>query len=200
MNKILLSLLTISLVSVVAVGATRAYFSDNETSTGNSFTAGTLDLNLDGTNANVVKFSLTNLVPGNSGTAYWTIKNVGNVNGYLDMESKTVVNDDNNCNEPENLVDSGNCGAGQGELGANTNVVLFVDDDHDGVVDSGDVSLFTGTLDGLVAATIANIPLNANTEKYVSMNWIIPSTVENIIQSDSATFSATFELGQITGQ
>ena len=40
MNKILLSLLTISLVSVVAVGATRAYFSDNETSTGNSFTAG----------------------------------------------------------------------------------------------------------------------------------------------------------------
>ena len=100
-----------------------------------------IELNLDGTNANVVKFSLTNLVPGNSGTAYWTIKNVGNVNGYLDMESKTVVNDDNNCNEPENLVDSGNCGAGQGELGANTNVVLFVDDDHDGVVDSGDVSL-----------------------------------------------------------
>lgn len=199
MNKILLSLVTISLVSVVAVGATRAYFSDTETSTGNSFTAGTLDLNLDGANTNVVKFSLTNLVPGNSGTGYWTIKNVGNINGYLDLESKTVVNDDNNCNEPENLVDSG-CGVGQGELGANTNVVLFVDDNHNGVVDGVDVSLFTGTLDGLVAATVADISLNANTEKYVSMNWTIPSTVENIIQSDSATFSATFELGQTTDQ
>lgn len=159
-----------------------------------------MDLNLDGANTNVVKFSLTDLVPGNSGTGYWTIKNVGNINGYLDLESKTVANDDNNCNEPENLVDSGNCGAGQGELGANTNVVLFVDDNHDGVVDGGDAPLFTGTLNGLVAATVANIPLNANTEKYVSMNWTIPSTVENIIQSDSATFSATFELGQTTGQ
>lgn len=156
-------------------------------------------MNLDGANTNIVKFSLTNLVPGNSGTGYWTIKNVGNVNGYLDLESKTVVNDDNNCNEPENLVDS-SCGAGQGELGANTTVVLFVDDNHNGVVDSGDAPLFTGTLDGLVAATVADIPLNANAEKYVSMNWTIPSTVENIIQSDSATFSATFELGQTTGQ
>ncbi|MDO8515027.1 MAG: TasA family protein [bacterium] len=199
MQKIILSLLVLGLAGTVAIGATRAYFSDVETSTGNTFAAGTFDLNLDGGNINVVKFSLSNLVPGNSGTAYWTVKNVGNVNGYLDLESKTVVNDDNSCNEPEGLVDT-TCGAGEGDLGANTNITLFVDVNHDGVVDGGDVSLYTGTLNGLVAATVADISLNANTEKYISMNWAIPVAVENIIQSDSTTLGMTFELGQTTGQ
>lgn len=50
MNKILISLLTIALVSVVAVGATRAYFTDTATSTGNTFTSGTLDLKLSDAN------------------------------------------------------------------------------------------------------------------------------------------------------
>jgi len=47
MKKILLSLLTVALVSAAAVGATRAYFSDTETSEGNTFVAGALDLKVD---------------------------------------------------------------------------------------------------------------------------------------------------------
>lgn len=47
MKKILLSLLSIGAVAVVAVAATGAFFSDTETSTGNTFQAGTLDLQVD---------------------------------------------------------------------------------------------------------------------------------------------------------
>jgi len=46
MKKILLSVLTIGLVSAIAFGATRAYFSDTETSAGNTFTAGSIDLGI----------------------------------------------------------------------------------------------------------------------------------------------------------
>lgn len=47
MKKILLSLSMIAVVAVVGVGATGAFFSDSETSTGNTFTAGAIDLGVD---------------------------------------------------------------------------------------------------------------------------------------------------------
>ena len=46
MKKIILSLAIVGVVAVVTIGGTIAYFSDTETSTGNTFTAGTLDLGL----------------------------------------------------------------------------------------------------------------------------------------------------------
>ena len=47
MKKILLSLSMIAVVGVVVAGATGAFFSDTETSTGNTFTAGAIDLKVD---------------------------------------------------------------------------------------------------------------------------------------------------------
>ena len=49
MKKILLSLSMIAVVAVVGVGATGAFFSDTETSTNNTFTAGAIDLKVDST-------------------------------------------------------------------------------------------------------------------------------------------------------
>jgi len=46
-KKILISLSIIGVVAALAVGGTIAYFSDTETSTGNTFTAGVLDLKID---------------------------------------------------------------------------------------------------------------------------------------------------------
>jgi predicted ribosomally synthesized peptide with SipW-like signal peptide len=48
-KKILISLSVIGAVAAIAVGGTIAYFSDTETSTGNTFTAGSLDLKVDNT-------------------------------------------------------------------------------------------------------------------------------------------------------
>src|SRR3989338_3085224 len=47
MKKILLSLGMIVFVGAVVIGATGAFFSDTETSTGNTFTAGAIDLGVD---------------------------------------------------------------------------------------------------------------------------------------------------------
>ena len=47
MKKILLSLSMIAVVGVIVLGATGAFFSDTETSTGNTFTAGAIDLTVD---------------------------------------------------------------------------------------------------------------------------------------------------------
>ena len=66
MRSILLSLMTIALVGALVGGGVFAYFSDTETSTGNTFTAGTLDLNLDAGNTNVVKFTVSDVKPGDS--------------------------------------------------------------------------------------------------------------------------------------
>ncbi|MDD5433725.1 MAG: TasA family protein [Candidatus Pacebacteria bacterium] len=46
-KKIIISLAIIGIVGAIAVGGTVAYFTDTETSTGNTFTAGTLDLKVD---------------------------------------------------------------------------------------------------------------------------------------------------------
>jgi predicted ribosomally synthesized peptide with SipW-like signal peptide len=85
MNKILLSLGTIALVATVGIGGTVAYFSDVETSSQNTFAAGTLDLGLDNaSNLSSVgsitqTWSTTNWAPGEtqSGTLY--VHNAGSV-------------------------------------------------------------------------------------------------------------------------
>ncbi|HRY62682.1 MAG TPA: TasA family protein [Candidatus Paceibacterota bacterium] len=196
MKKIVLSVAIIALSTTVIVGATRAYFSDTETSTGNTFAAGTLDLNLDGADTNSVKFTVTNTAPGASGTSYWTVKNVGSLAGYVDLASIAKTNDDNLCTEPESTDGDTTCGAGQGELGANMNITIFVDADKDGVIDGGETTLYTGTLDGLATSYDANLALAAGAEQYVSLNWSIPTTVGNVIQSDSVQLDMSFQLGQ----
>ncbi|TSC95402.1 MAG: hypothetical protein Athens101410_581 [Parcubacteria group bacterium Athens1014_10] len=47
MKKVLISLSIIGVVAAIVIGATTAYFSDTETSTGNTFTAGAIDLKID---------------------------------------------------------------------------------------------------------------------------------------------------------
>jgi len=49
MKKIIISLSVIAAVAAVAIGATTAFFSDTETSKGNVFTAGAIDLTVDST-------------------------------------------------------------------------------------------------------------------------------------------------------
>ncbi|MFA6314891.1 MAG: TasA family protein [Candidatus Paceibacterota bacterium] len=77
MKRILLSLAVIAVVATVAVGATRSYFSDTETSTGNTFTAGTIDIAIDGSNPWIQKYSIGDLKPGETGNISFDIQNVG---------------------------------------------------------------------------------------------------------------------------
>lgn len=129
MKKILLSLLSIGAVAVVAVAATGAFFSDTETSTGNTFTAGELDLQID-SECNYYQNDLeVGCLNNNVPFGTWTLGDLGDLTAkkffdFLDvkpgdygentismhvfdndawtcMNISPLANNDNGCTEPE---------------------------------------------------------------------------------------------------
>ncbi len=203
MNKrILISLSIIAVVAVIAVGATVAYFSDTETSNGNTFTAGTLDLNVDGGNTNVVKFTVDNMRPGNQPKGTYVLANVGSINGYLDLENVFVSDNENSCVEPETEAGDTTCnnpGPGEGELDDVVNLRLFLDYGCDGWISTGDNVFYNGKVKDLPGNFELNEPLNAGSSKCVVALfdwWSTPD--DNKAQGDDFTLNMTFELQQRT--
>lgn len=213
MNKILMSLITIALVSVVAVGATRAYFSDTETSTGNNFTAGTLDLKVDSQNdPNIVHVTLSNMKPGQIASYMWTLSNVGSLSGKPWIEITNLKNYDNDCNDPETAapdITCGNPGLGEGELGANLMMKLNAPGGggyvypHGPCVNGGNqctvnywssLGHIDGVIDGQVWDTVAPFSTLAGP---MVLEFEVPTTTGNIIQSDSVEFDVVFHLEQV---
>jgi len=77
MTKIAKSLAMIALVAAIAVGATSSFFSDKETSVGNTFTAGTIDISVDGQNPWNTSWSNYLDKPCQTNYMTFTIKNEG---------------------------------------------------------------------------------------------------------------------------
>jgi len=76
-TKIIASLLTILAVGAVATAGTVAYFTDEETSTGNTFTAGTIDISVDGQNPWIGQFTLGDMKPGYTDEIVFNVQNTG---------------------------------------------------------------------------------------------------------------------------
>lgn len=199
MIRILKSLLTIVAVGAIATSATSAYFSDTETSTGNTFAAGTLDLNVDGGNTNVVKFNVSNLKPGSQPSGAYTLANVGSINGYLDLENISIVSAENGILDME--ADAGDVTADKGELEDVLNVRLFVDRDGDGWIGAGDTVFYNGKVKDLPTSFDLNEPINAGSSTKVRalFDWW-SSANDNLAQGDGFTLDMAFELAQTTGQ
>jgi predicted ribosomally synthesized peptide with SipW-like signal peptide len=89
MKKIILSLAVIALTSVVAVGVTRAYFSSTATSTGNTFSAGTLTLSLSaGSGSTNTVFNITGMAPGvEVGPQTLNYSNTGSIDGIVKLNT-----------------------------------------------------------------------------------------------------------------
>lgn len=197
MKKILFSLFIMSIFIGLISGVTSAYFSDTVTSTGNTFTTGTLDLNLDGNNTNIVKFTVTDIKPGDSETKTWEVNNVGNMNGYLDLHNLVQTHDAGISTEQELTVENPDIGT----LGNLLNINLFVDANNNGVFDGGDITIYSGAMDGLSNDYDLDLPLDANTSSYLTMIVSWPSSADdNAGQGDVAQLDMLFELGQTTAQ
>ena len=67
MKNISRSLVVIVGVAALAIGGTIAYFSDTETSTGNTFSTGTIDISVDDQNPWTKKFELKDMKPSETG-------------------------------------------------------------------------------------------------------------------------------------
>jgi predicted ribosomally synthesized peptide with SipW-like signal peptide len=118
-KKILASVFIISMLAFSLGYGTYSYFNDTETSSGNTFTAGTLDLKVDGQDdgETVVHYTLSNMKPGDdSGYYKWVLKNTGTLPGKVSVTFSLIINYENGQTEPEALVDP-TAGELQGELG-----------------------------------------------------------------------------------
>lgn len=95
------------MLSVAAAGAatgagTMAYFSDTESSTGNSIAAGTLDLTLDGSSQTVTFLDDTGVTPGDQGAGSVTLGNAGSIAGDLEIELTAIRSNENGYYGTEN--------------------------------------------------------------------------------------------------
>jgi predicted ribosomally synthesized peptide with SipW-like signal peptide len=192
------SMVLLVVVSMFAGGGMMAKFSDTETSSGNSFTAGTLDLKVGGKDdPQVVHVTLGDLKPGDGswheGTGYpplsWTVKNVGSLSGKLTIDIKNVVNKENGQTEPEALVDS-TTGDLQGELGSKIRIQVYFGGVW--VYEEAYISA-KNIVPGYGSSPVI---LGAGAEKTLLINWCISPSVGNEIQSDSVEFDIIFYLEQ----
>ena len=129
-KKIIVSLSVVAAVAAITVGATTAFFSDTETSTGNTFTAGAIDLKIDNESYAIdynipgydepvgalvasvnTSWSLTDLTierffnfidlkPGDFGEDTISIR-VGSNDAWLCASAQITSDLDNTCTDPE---------------------------------------------------------------------------------------------------
>ena len=198
MKKILLSILTITLVSSAVYGATLAQFSDNETSTGNTFTAGTLDLNVDGQDGASVttKYTLTNWKPGNNQmVGQIRVRNAGSVDGKYWIEIKNVVNNENGVGEPETEAGDITTGASEGELGSKISGYF-----QENVAPWSHLNPSITSIDAAadIPMQTASGSLAAGEEKpfVLYAKWLSTAT-DNLAQGDTVQFDLGFHLEQI---
>jgi predicted ribosomally synthesized peptide with SipW-like signal peptide len=178
-KKMLLSVLIIGVVATVAGAGTWAAFSDSETSDGNTFTAGTLDLKLNGLDG-ITGFSIGDVAPNAQGTAGTiTVKNAGTISGNLVVSSANIVEDENGMNDAEQAVDS----TADGDLGSAITVSIY----------NGANLLYEGSVAGLTNANLGT--LAGAEEKTLTIDYEV-SDAGNEIQSDILEFDLAFTLNQ----
>jgi len=212
MKKIIALTLGILLMIGIIGAGTFAAFRNTEPSPNNTFATGTLNLTVDAIDDGIgaAKFTVTNANPGQGGAGTWTLVNAGNLAGYIDLESIAVTNAENynaatNQAEAVDDADTSN-GTGVGELAANMDVVLFVDDGagagtaNNGIKDGTEATIYSGKMGSIAANYEQNLALAAAGTTYISMTWSVGLAVNNTIMGDSATLALTFELAQTSGQ
>lgn len=222
MRKILFSLLTIGLVVTSAAAGTRAYFSDTETSTGNTFTAGILDLLFDSEES--APFEVGNIAPGDSGEQTFTLLNAeGSMDGSLSVSIENLLQWENSLTEPELNPGFGTsdyeAGPNAGELKFFLVMAMFVDVNQNATFDSGDIQL---TYNGQQAAypgfwggsfnyhpvtsmvspwnDIMTLADGQSVDLVVMWKMLednIPNYSPNIAMTDSMTFDFSFLLNQL---
>lgn len=220
-KKLIISLAIIVAVAVTAIGATMAYFTDTETSTGNTFTAGTIDLKIDSEcTYNGVKqefctwaakdletgnvfFNFADIKPGDEGEDTVSI-HVDSNPAWVCAEIASVTNQENGCNNPEQKAGDITCGTPgitEGELLNNIYFTIWEDNGAgngtscDNIRNGAEKYLVQNALASDVTYPIADSQNGSGPIKdaCIGVAWSVPSTVGNIIQGDSVKGDIIFK-------
>lgn len=196
-KKILVGILTIGLLALAVGWGTYSQFSDTETSR-TTFSAGSLDLTINDLNGVQVNFSWSNLRPGNQPHYSLTFRNIGTIQGYLDISNIVVVSGENGLTEPE--IEAGDTSDGTGELDDVLNLRLWLDYDHDGWWSTGDKMIFNGLVKDLPSSFMdinEPIPASGGVDFVVELyDWWTHGGVDNQAQTDTLEITFTFLLSQ----
>ena len=228
MKKILLSLSIITAVAAIVIGGTFAYFSDVETSNGNVFTAGTLDLKTNDADGVTATWVLADMAPGGASvTGSMVLKNTGTVAG--DHVEISVVNTpiENGINEPECAAYGGTWDGsictggtpvndidkklkitamtytGTSLIPADLNTIcggVAYDANQNGYLDLDDLEAASWTGEGCQLDNLAIPDTGGATPKTFSMTVQLDSSTDNNYQTDQNTMVITFVLNQDSTQ
>lgn len=200
---------SLALVGTVSALTTGAWFYDIETSNGNNYKAGSLDLKIDGDDINVVKFEVDNMVPDSGVKGTWVLKNAGTIDGYLDLEDIIITSSENGRLDAE--IDAGDTTDNVGELQDRVHLSLFIDNNGDQVYQPGsgnDELIYNGKVGSIANKYLLNKLMAAGSELNIvaecywytapyppATPWTQPH-LDNLAMGDSFTLDITFELGQ----
>ncbi len=183
MKKFLFSVVVIALCLLgIAATGNLAYLEDTETSAGNKFTAGTLELGVSGGgNPQSAHYTFGPLEPGDCGSVVYELTNSGTLTGYLDLEGVNISNDGGLLTEAEEAVDPSN----NGDLGQELEISVTLGGD---VIYSGSLNDFAGSYD-------VSLPVAPGEIIEMVIAWELPSGSGAETQGDLAYLSFNFELG-----
>ena len=167
-RRILISLMTIALVGALMGGGIFAYFSDAETSTGNTFTAGTLNLNLDAGYLDLESCNVTEAIGTTTDPELAdepTSLDTTQLGNYLLVHMFVDANN------------NGSWDAGETDI-LGTNAIPVA-------------------INTIAASYNLNLSLAASGgTSYITLRWSVATATGNRIQGDSVTLNITFELQQ----
>lgn len=205
MLRISRSMFTVLAIAALALGATYAYLTDTETLAENTLAAGTLDLKVDGEDNPTSSINVYDLAPGETREFTWTLRNDGSVTGIPSITFGDIDNYENDITEPESNIDDT---PETGEIGDRARIRMAWNQggswktirltNESGNAKLNDVANATFGLGLLTGGgnDFAIPHLAQGEEVTIRLTVILPNTVGNIIQSDSAIFDMTFNLTQ----
>lgn len=228
--------MTIGVVAVVALVASQAFFSDTETSKGNVFVAGAIDLKVDYASyynrpvdgqpdffwtlkdlSEEQFFSFRDVKPGDFGEGTISL-HVYNNNAWACVNIIPTLNDDVSSTEPELEVDVPNTDSiFDGELAQNMKFRIWADvcavdpatpgdnkyqPDCDKLLTEGTGPIVPTTW-ALADSVSPNVftglladPMIGSNDYYLGVEWSVPTTVGNIIQTDKYEADISFYVEQ----
>jgi predicted ribosomally synthesized peptide with SipW-like signal peptide len=224
MKKILISLLLIGVISAVVGGGVHAIFNDTEIANANSFTSGTLNMQVGSVDPCTQKLTFSNIKPTDANTAAtWLTTNLGTINGTLSITLSTITNNENVVNNVE-IASGESSNNTVGDLGQLLKMAFWMDVDKNGGWSSGDYYLSSsGTKVSWASGTTLPVAAYDFLNNYSGKSWTNVQTIngtadagnfcveynfpnngggipgnlaDNRAQSDSCVFDITFVLNQ----
>jgi len=182
--KILKSLFVVLVVAALTAGATGAYFSDQESITGNTFATGTLDITLNHSSGK--PWSVTNAYPGY--TSGWEHMDIFNSPGTLPVEAYLWMSQTGGSGALYNnlwidLYDSGwdsTCGNGDDVLIYSGYLSLLSNPPH---------RIQTSDKDPNASGTPGNDDIRPGKSQRVCQRLSLPASAPNSLQGLSTTFT-----------